>query len=71
MDSQSGEKQILLESEGYVPTCSTQGIQNNHSDSFTASGETQVDVEKENYKNFHSPSYCDKSAFSSVVGLLT
>ncbi|XP_010323003.1 squamosa promoter-binding-like protein 7 isoform X2 [Solanum lycopersicum] len=67
MGSQLGEKEILLESEGHVPICSTQGIQNNHSDSFTASGETQVDAEKENYKNSHSPSYYDnKSALSSV-----
>ncbi|MCD7459541.1 hypothetical protein HAX54_041221 [Datura stramonium] len=67
MGSQLGEKEILLESEGHVPICSTQGIQNNHSDSFTASGETQVDAEKENFKNSHSPSYYDnKSAFSSV-----
>ncbi|KAK4379946.1 hypothetical protein RND71_001808 [Anisodus tanguticus] len=65
--SQLGEKEILLESEGNVPICSTQGIQNNQSDSFTASGDTQVDAEKENSKNSHSPSYYDnKSAFSSV-----
>ncbi|XP_059311947.1 squamosa promoter-binding-like protein 7 [Lycium ferocissimum] len=67
MASQLGEREILLESEGHVPISSTQGIQNNHSDSFTASGETQVDAEKENSKNSHSPSYYDnKSAFSSV-----
>nr|AUW52978.1 squamosa promoter binding-like protein 7 [Petunia x hybrida] len=64
--SQLGEREILLESEGNVPICSTQGIQNNHSDSFTASGETQVDAEKENSKNSNSPSYYDKSAFSSA-----
>lgn len=65
--SQLGEEEILLESEGHVPICSTQGIQNNHSDSFTASGETQADAEKDNFKNSHSPSYYDnKSALSSV-----
>lgn len=72
MGSQLGEKEILLESEGHVPIDSTQGIQNNHSDSFTASGETQADAEKENFKSSHSPSYYDsKSGFSSAVGLLT
>ncbi|CAN4091681.1 unnamed protein product [Withania somnifera] len=65
--SQLGEKEILLESEGHVPICSIQGIQNNHSDSFTASGETQADAEKDNFKNSHSPScYDNKSALSSV-----
>ncbi|KAF3614585.1 putative sugar transporter ERD6-like 16-like [Capsicum annuum] len=67
MGSQLGEKEILLESEGHVPIDSTQGIQNNHSDSFTASGETQADAEKENFKSSHSPSYYDsKSGFSSA-----
>lgn len=70
--SQLGEREILLESEGHVPIGSTQGIQNNQSDSFTASGETQGDAEKENSKNSLSPSYYDnKSAFSSMVGLMT
>ncbi|OIT28689.1 PREDICTED: squamosa promoter-binding-like protein 7 [Nicotiana attenuata] len=65
--SQLGEREILLESEGHVPIGSTQGIQNNQSDSFTASGETQGDAEKENSKNSLSPSYYDnKSAFSSM-----
>ncbi|KAA8527510.1 hypothetical protein F0562_034775 [Nyssa sinensis] len=71
LSSQIAERESLLESEdGQVSTlCTARGSQNIQIDSgvsFVASGETQMDGEKDNSKTLSS-SYCDnKSAYSSV-----
>ena len=69
------ETEAILESEdGQVTTLgSARDSQNIHSDavaSFAASGETQMDGEKNNFKCSVSPMYHDnKTAYSSTVGL--
>uniref|UniRef100_A0A5B7AUV9 Putative squamosa promoter-binding-like protein 7 n=1 Tax=Davidia involucrata TaxID=16924 RepID=A0A5B7AUV9_DAVIN len=71
LNSQIAEREALLESEdGNVSTlCTAHDSQNIQSDSilsFVASGETQMDGEKDNSKTLSS-SYCDnKSAYSST-----